>query len=115
LHLRATGSCPSIGTGACGQPCAHVAIGCYAALAVALALTGTFAKLAVWATLATAALYIGGAPRPGAWFAAAITLCQTLEFSVGLESQRSWELPACWRFISLGERQEIIGLLMLSE
>jgi APA family basic amino acid/polyamine antiporter len=38
----------------------HIAILCYAALAVALALTGTFAELAVLAMLATAPLYIAG-------------------------------------------------------
>jgi basic amino acid/polyamine antiporter, APA family len=38
----------------------HVAILCYAAVAIALALTGTFAELAVLATLASSALYAGG-------------------------------------------------------
>jgi len=38
----------------------HVAILSYAAIAVTLALTGTFAELAVLATLATAAVYIAG-------------------------------------------------------
>jgi APA family basic amino acid/polyamine antiporter len=38
----------------------HIAILCYAALAIGLALTGTFAELAVLATLASAALYIVG-------------------------------------------------------
>jgi basic amino acid/polyamine antiporter, APA family len=38
----------------------HVAIGCYAAVAMALALSGTFVELAVLATLATCALYIAG-------------------------------------------------------
>ena len=38
----------------------HVAILCYAAVAIALALTGTFAELAVLATLASSALYAAG-------------------------------------------------------
>ncbi len=38
----------------------HIAILCYAAVAVGLALTGTFAELAVLATLASSALYIAG-------------------------------------------------------
>jgi basic amino acid/polyamine antiporter, APA family len=38
----------------------HVAIICYAAVAIALALTGTFAELAVLATLASSALYAAG-------------------------------------------------------
>jgi amino acid transporter len=37
----------------------HVAIAVYAALAMVLALTGSFAELAVLATLASAGLYIG--------------------------------------------------------
>jgi amino acid transporter len=43
----------------------HIAILCYAALAMGLALTGTFAELAVLSSLATAALYIAGCA--GAW------------------------------------------------
>jgi basic amino acid/polyamine antiporter, APA family len=38
----------------------HVAILCYAVIAMILALTGSFAELAVLAMLATAALYVGG-------------------------------------------------------
>lgn len=38
----------------------HVAILCYAAIAMLLALTGTFAELAVLSTLAAAVIYIGG-------------------------------------------------------
>ncbi len=38
----------------------HIAILCYAVLAIALALSGTFAELAVLSTLASAGLYIGG-------------------------------------------------------
>jgi len=38
----------------------RMAIACYAALAMGLALTGTFAELAVLSTLNSAALYIAG-------------------------------------------------------
>ena len=38
----------------------HIAIICYAAVAIGLALTGTFAELAVLATLASSALYAAG-------------------------------------------------------
>jgi amino acid transporter len=38
----------------------HIAIGCYAVVAMMLALTGTFAELAVLATLASAGLYAAG-------------------------------------------------------
>jgi APA family basic amino acid/polyamine antiporter len=44
----------------------HVAIICHAAIAVALALTGTFAELAVLSTLAVAPLYAGGSVA--AWY-----------------------------------------------
>ncbi len=43
----------------------HVAILCYAALAMGLALTGTFAELAVLATLSSSAFYAAGCA--GAW------------------------------------------------
>ncbi|HEX2789383.1 MAG TPA: APC family permease [Steroidobacteraceae bacterium] len=46
----------------------HVAILCYAAVAIVLALTGTFAELAVLSTLAGAALYIAGCTA--AWWLA---------------------------------------------
>jgi amino acid transporter len=96
-----------------GSHAPHVAIGCYAALAVALALTGTFAKLAVWATLATAALYIAGCAatwrlvRRGVSHSARPLNFRWLGIAtvVGIASMLA--------LISLGERQEIIGLLML--
>ncbi len=46
----------------------HIAILCHAAIAVALALTGTFTELAVLSTLAVAPLYMGGSIA--AWFLA---------------------------------------------
>lgn len=46
----------------------RIAIGCYAAIALILALTGTFAELAVLSMLATAALYIGACAA--AWWLA---------------------------------------------
>ncbi len=48
-----------------GSHAPHIAIWWYAAIAIALALTGTFQELAVLATLASAALYIAGCA--GAW------------------------------------------------
>jgi APA family basic amino acid/polyamine antiporter len=91
----------------------HIAILSYATLAIALALTGTFAELAVLAALATAALYIAGCAA--AWVLArrGVALAGTpLKFRflgavavVGITSRLA--------LIASGSRQEIMGLLTL--
>ena len=89
-------------------PC--MAIACYAALAMGLALTGTFAELAVLATLGSAALYIAGcaaawqlrrrkvalsdAPLNFRWLGTAVT--------IGISSMTA--------LICLASRAEIVGL-----
>jgi APA family basic amino acid/polyamine antiporter len=91
----------------------HVAILCYAALTIGLALTGTFAELAVLATLASAALYIlacaaswrlvrrgvalAGPPLNFRWMGAAMT--------TGITSMLL--------LIALASRAEILGLVVL--
>jgi len=88
----------------------HVAILCYATLAIGLALTGTFAELAVLATLTSAALYsagcaaawrlarrgiaLAGAPLNFRWLRAAML--------IGISSMAV--------LIALASRAEIIGL-----
>jgi len=88
----------------------HIAILCYAALAIVLALTGTFVELAVLATLGAAALYIAGcaaawrlarrgvalagAPLNFRWLRAAMV--------IGISSMAI--------LIALASRAEIIGL-----
>jgi amino acid transporter len=91
----------------------HVSILCYAAIAIGLAITGTFAELAVLATLASAVLYIlgcgaawrlarrgvaeAGTPLNFRWLAAAMV--------VGIGSMLA--------LIALASHEEIIGLLVL--
>jgi basic amino acid/polyamine antiporter, APA family len=89
----------------------YVAITCYAALASGLALTGTFAELAVLATLATAPLYILGC-------AAAWRLAQRGIALAGAPLNFRW-LPAAMLIgivsmigmVALASRDEILGLL----
>ncbi len=87
-----------------------MAIACYVALAMGLALTGTFAELAVLATLGAAALYIAGcaaawqlrrrevafsdAPLNFRWLGTAVT--------IGISSMTA--------LICLASRAEIVGL-----
>jgi basic amino acid/polyamine antiporter, APA family len=91
----------------------HVAILCYATLAIVLALTGSFAELAVLSTLAMAPLYIAGCAA--GWVLArrgVATAGAPLDFPflgiaavVGMSSMLA--------LIVLGSRREIIGLVTL--
>jgi amino acid transporter len=92
----------------------HIAIVCYAAIAATLALTGTFAELAVLATLASAVLYIGGC-------LAAWRLARNGVARAGTPLNFRW-LPAAMvvgiagmiALIALASRAEIIGLLAVT-
>ncbi len=91
----------------------HVAILSYAALVIALALTGTFAELAVLATLATALLYIAGCfaawrlARGGVAFAGT-----PLNFRwLGIAAAAG--IASMVAMIALGTWMEILGLLAL--
>jgi amino acid transporter len=92
----------------------HIAILCYAAIAATLALTGTFAELAVLATLASAVLYIGGC-------LAAWRLARNGVARAGTPLNFRW-LPAAMvvgiagmiALIALASRAEIIGLLAVT-
>jgi amino acid transporter len=92
----------------------HIAILCYAAIAAVLALTGTFAELAVLATLASALLYIGGC-------LAAWRLARKGVARAGAPLNFRW-LPAAMvmsvasmiAFIALASRAEIIGLVTVT-
>ena len=88
----------------------HVAIVCYAGVAIALALTGTFAELAVLATLASAGLYILGCLA--AWRLARDGVAQ-----MGTPLQFRWLGSAVVAgvgtmlfMIALASRTEILGL-----
>src|SRR5882762_6864265 len=91
----------------------HVAILCYATLAIALALTGTFAELAVLSALAIAAVYIAGCAA--AWVLArrGVALAGTpLNFRF-LGTATVIGIGSMLVLIALGSRQEIIGLVIL--
>ena len=89
----------------------HVAIICHAAIAVVLALTGTFAELAVLSTLAVAPLYAGGSVA--AWL-----LKRRRVAEAGTPLNFRWLGPAMIvavvgmvALIALASRAEILGLL----
>jgi basic amino acid/polyamine antiporter, APA family len=91
----------------------HVAILCYAALAVGLAVTGTFAELAVLATLASAGLYITGCAA--AWRLARQGVAQAgdpLNFR-WLGTAMFVGITSMVVLIALASRREIIGLAAL--
>lgn len=88
----------------------HVAILSYALVAIVVALSGTFAELAVLATLASAALYIAGCAA--AWF-----LARRGVALAGEPLRFRWLGPAAvigvasmLTLIALASRQEILGL-----
>jgi amino acid transporter len=91
----------------------HVAIVCYATLAAALALTGTFTELAVLSALTTAPLYIAGCAAT--WQLVRRGVSQTgnpLGFRwLGLATILG--ITSMLALITLAERQEIIGLFVL--
>lgn len=91
----------------------HVAILAYAALAIALALTGSFAELAVLATLASAGLYIEGCVA--AWLLARrdIALAGAPLAFRWLGAAAVIGAGSMVMIIGLGSRSEIIGLVML--
>jgi basic amino acid/polyamine antiporter, APA family len=89
----------------------HVAILCYAALVIGLALTGTFAELAVLSTLCIAVLYTAGCAaawwlaRGGVAFAGA-----PLNFR-WLGAAAAMAIASMLVLVALASRAEIIGLL----
>jgi APA family basic amino acid/polyamine antiporter len=89
----------------------HVAIICYAAVAIALALTGTFAELAVLATLASSALYAAGCVA--AWWLARNGVAQAgapLNFR-WLGTATVVGVGSMLLMIALASRAEIFGLI----
>jgi amino acid transporter len=91
----------------------HVAIACYATLAVALALTGTFTELAVLSALGTAAFYIAGCAAT--WQLVRRGLAQAgepLNFRwLGIATVLG--ITSMLALIALAERKEILGLFAL--
>jgi hypothetical protein len=90
-----------------------VAILCYAALAIVLALTGTFAELVVLSTLAIAAVYIAGCAASWTLARRGVALSGTpLNFRF-LGAAAFIGISSMGALIALGSRQEIIGLATL--
>ena len=82
----------------------HIAILCYSALAIVLALSGTFAELAILAALATAGLYILGCAA--AWRLARLNVRW-------LGAAAMVGIVAMLLLIALASRAEILGLIGL--
>ncbi len=91
----------------------HVAICTYVALAIALALTGTFIELAVLSALAIAALYIAGCAAAWVLVRRGVAMAgKPLEFRFfGMATVIGITTMAV--LIALASRQEIYGLLAL--
>jgi APA family basic amino acid/polyamine antiporter len=91
----------------------HVAILCYAAIAIALGLTGTFAELAVLSTLAIAPLYIAGCAAAWTLARRGVALAGTpLNFRF-LGAAALIRAGSMLALIALASRQEILGLAAL--
>jgi basic amino acid/polyamine antiporter, APA family len=91
----------------------YVAILCYSAIAILLALTGTFVELVVLSTLAIAALYIAGCAASWALARRGVALSGTpLNFRF-LGSATVIGITSMLALIALGSRREIIGLATL--
>ncbi|MDB6088409.1 MAG: Amino acid/polyamine/organocation transporter, superfamily [Gammaproteobacteria bacterium] len=91
----------------------HIAILCYATLAIVLALTGTFAELVVLSTLSVAALYIGGCAASWVLARRGVALFgMPLNFHF-LGAATVIGIGGMLTLIALGSRQEIIGLVTL--
>jgi basic amino acid/polyamine antiporter, APA family len=89
----------------------HVAILCYAALAVGLALTGTFAELAVLATLGSAAVYIAGCAAAGRLARRGVARAGAPLNYRWLRAAMLIGIAGMLFLIGLASRAEIIGLL----
>jgi basic amino acid/polyamine antiporter, APA family len=91
----------------------HVAIFCYAALAIGLALTGTFAELAVLATLATAALYASACGAAWTLARRGVSLAgEPLNFR-WLGVAATGGIASMIVLVALASRTEILGLFVV--
>jgi len=91
----------------------HVAIMAYAVVAIVLALTGTFAELAVLATLTSCALYIGGCAAAWRLARAGVALAgEPLNFR-WLRAAMLIGICSMLVLIALASREEIVGLAIV--
>lgn len=91
----------------------HIAILCYAMLAIILSLTGTFTELAVLSTLAMAPLYIAGCAA--AWVLArrGVAIAGSPLGFPYLGTAAAIGIGSMLLLVVLGSRREIIGLVTL--
>jgi amino acid transporter len=91
----------------------HIAIGVYAALAIILALTGTFAELAVLSALTTAALYVIGCAAAWRLTRRGVALAgEPLRFR-WLGAATVIGISSMLLVIAMAARAEIVGLFIL--
>ena len=91
----------------------HIAILCYATLAIVLALTGTFAELAVLSALTTAALYIIGCAAAWQLTRRGVALAgEPLTFR-WLGAAMAIGITSMLLVIAMASRAEILGLAVL--
>lgn len=91
----------------------HVAIACYAAIAIGLALTGTFTELAILSALASAAFYIAGCAATWRLTRRGIAQAGTPLNFKGLNSAVFIGITSMIALIALASRSEILGLSTL--
>ena len=91
----------------------YVAILVYAAIAIALSLTGTFAELVVLSTLGLAALYVAGCAASWALARRGVALSGTPLGFRFLGTATVIGIGGMLTLIALGSREEIIGLVAL--
>ncbi len=89
----------------------HVAILCYAALAIGLALSGTFAELAVLSTLASAGLYIAGCAAAWRLARRRVALAGAPLAFRWLGSAAAIGIVGMFILIALASRAELTGLV----
>jgi APA family basic amino acid/polyamine antiporter len=94
-----------------GTHAPHVAILCYAALAIVLALTGTFAELAVLSTLAVAAVYMAGCAAAWSLARKRIALAGTPLNFRWLGTAMLVGIGSMLLLLALASTAEILGLL----
>jgi amino acid transporter len=88
----------------------HVAICCYAVLAVGLALTGTFTELAVLSTLALAPLYIAGCAAAWSLARRGVALAGTPLTVRWLPVAMVTGIASMIAMVAMASRAEILGL-----
>ena len=92
----------------------HIAILCYSALVVGFALTGTFAELAVLATLTVAPIYIGGCAASWILARRGMALAGTPLNFRWLRAAMIVGIGSMLVMIALASRAEILGLVVVS-